>query len=109
VNYVKLLYLIVDVTLSWRNWCFAANYVCWVCQKSFKTEHYLKMHMVIHSKDKPFQCDVCNSSFNRKDKLKRHMLIHDPVKRFMCPLQGRTGNDTTTLFYLARILLDKRP
>jgi len=61
--------------------------------KSFKTEQYLKVHMVIHSNDKPFQCDICSSSFNRKDKLKRHLLIHDPVKRYKCPLQTRTGNN----------------
>jgi len=68
------------------------NYVCHLCPKRFKTEQYLKMHMVIHSDDKPFQCELCDSSFNRKDKLKRHLLIHDPVKRYKCPLQSRTGN-----------------
>jgi len=74
-------------------WCFAVSYECATCSKTFKTEQYLKMHMVIHSNDKPFQCDMCPNSFNRKDKLKRHLLIHDPIKRFKCPLRNRTGTD----------------
>ena len=70
------------------------NHVCHQCMKSFKTEQYLKMHMVTHSSDKPFECHLCHSSFNRKDKLKRHLLIHDPVKRYKCPLRSRTGTVT---------------
>lgn len=59
--------------------------------KPFKTEHYLKMHMVTHSDKKPFHCDKCSRSFNRRDKLKRHLLIHDPVKKFKCPFRSVGG------------------
>jgi len=84
--------LMNQLEARWLRWYVAVNYVCPLCTKSFKTEQYLKMHLVIHSNDKPFQCDICSSSFNRKDKLKRHLLIHDPVKRYQCPLRSRTGN-----------------
>ena len=77
--------------------CGVANFTCDTCKKSFKTEQYLKMHMLIHSSDKPFECDVCHASFNRKDKLKRHLLIHDPIKRYKCPLRSCTGTNTAAI------------
>lgn len=73
------------------------EYACSVCSKHFKTEQYLKMHMVIHSDEKPFHCDKCSASFNRRDKLKRHLLIHDPVKKYKCPFRSLGG---ATAFYL---------
>ena len=67
------------------------EFVCTVCGKRFKTEHYLKMHLLIHSGEKPFKCAECPAEFNRKDKLKRHQLIHEPTKRYKCPFRGYTG------------------
>lgn len=51
----------------------------------FKTENYLKSHLVIHSDIKPFHCDTCNQAFNRRDKLTRHKLMHDNRKKYKCP------------------------
>ena len=64
----------------------AVLYNCKYCDKSFKTANYLKVHLVIHTGEKPFTCTICDAAFNRRDKLKRHELVHDPVKRYKCPL-----------------------
>ena len=68
-----------------------ASFVCDICGKAFKTEHYLKQHSFIHTSDTPFQCEQCPQAFNRRDKLQRHRLIHDPVKKFKCPFKQYTG------------------
>ena len=69
----------------------AGEYECDVCKKCFKTDHYLKMHALIHSGEKPFVCDQCSAAFNRKDKLSRHLLIHEPNKKYKCPFKSHTG------------------
>ena len=60
---------------------------CNFCDKSFKSEFYLKSHTLIHTGDLPFGCDKCSARFNRKDKLKRHGLIHGDSKRYQCPFR----------------------
>lgn len=79
--------------------CWTDEFICSLCQKAFKTEQYLKMHMLIHTDDRPFQCNTCKKAFNRKDKLKRHMVIHEPVKQFKCPLRSHTGNGYFHVLY----------
>ena len=74
---------------------FTGEYECDVCKKCFKTDHYLKMHALIHSGEKPFVCDQCNAAFNRKDKLSRHLLIHEPNKKYKCPFKSHTGETVT--------------
>ena len=60
---------------------------CEVCHHEFKSEYYLRSHMLIHTGETPFQCEKCDAKFNRKDKLKRHLLTHDETaKKFTCPL-----------------------
>lgn len=66
-------------------------HTCQFCEKTFKTANYLKVHLVIHTGEKPFVCNICNAAFNRRDKLKRHKLVHDPIKRFKCPFKSHTG------------------
>lgn len=94
-----------DVTMMWL---IVGEYQCDVCTKRFKTDHYLKMHSVIHSDDKPFECDICQHSFNRKDKLKRHMLIHEPVKHYKCPFRNHTGWISFTCVQCATVLFTRQ-
>ena len=79
----------------------AGEYECDVCKKCFKTDHYLKMHSLIHSGEKPFVCDQCNAAFNRKDKLSRHLLIHEPNKKYKCPFKSHTGETVTVAAVVA--------
>ena len=49
---------------------------CKVCFRSFKRASYLSKHKIIHSKVKPYQCLSCPNSFRRSDHLRSHMKIH---------------------------------
>jgi len=48
------------------------------CEWSFKRYEHLKRHMLVHTKERPFQCDFagCNKSFSRSDNFSAHMRTH---------------------------------
>nr|CAB3267924.1 ZF(C2H2)-26 zinc finger protein [Phallusia mammillata] len=64
---------------------------CTECGKILRSVYYLRLHMLIHTKELPYHCTKCDAAFNRKDKVKRHMLTHDTIKRFKCPLKSVLG------------------
>ena len=52
---------------------------CELCSKSFVRSDFLDNHMeVVHKKNKP-KCGVCGKLFSRKDVLKRHEMMHKSV------------------------------
>lgn len=88
----------------------ARTFVCTKCEKSFKCNRDLKMHMSTHSKEKPYECQYCgkkqaskgyhlehvkchgskdyscqecSKSFPTRSRLQLHLKIHKP-KHFRC-------------------------
>ena len=51
-------------------------YVCDICNRRFRQMVALKLHLLTHYKFKPFQCDVCYKCFSQKGQVKRHKLCH---------------------------------
>ncbi len=58
------------------------KYQCSNCNKSFRSPSDLKIHEVVHTKDKAFTCDICNEKFTQKASLKDHCNVH--LKKFVC-------------------------
>ncbi|KAF9123089.1 hypothetical protein BGW39_009289 [Mortierella sp. 14UC] len=48
------------------------------CEWSFKRFEHLKRHMLVHTKERPFQCEFagCNKSFSRSDNFSAHLRTH---------------------------------
>ena len=58
---------------------------CETCGKLL-TKSYMKIHLRIHSGEKPFACDMCPFKTNQKGDLKMHQKRHYGIKDHKCSL-----------------------
>ncbi|XP_038109612.1 zinc finger protein 569 isoform X2 [Culex quinquefasciatus] len=62
------------------------NFCCQICNKSFKYNVQLRIHLRTHSGERPHACEICHRGFSQLSNLRSHRKVHSKVKPYKCQL-----------------------
>ncbi|XP_032234937.2 zinc finger protein 883 isoform X2 [Nematostella vectensis] len=69
--------------------CENSSRVCPICEKDFCDYRYMIMHILTHTKYKPYKCTQCGKAFAHASSLTEHMRTHSGEKPHKCTQCGK--------------------
>lgn len=82
---------------------------CNDCDRTFRFKSQLKVHSLIHLKQKPFSCKYCSYGTASLGTLKVHERIHTKERPYSCDLCEAKFMDSSTLTRHKRVHTNERP
>ncbi|XP_018328190.1 zinc finger protein 391-like isoform X4 [Agrilus planipennis] len=84
-------------------------HVCQTCGKSFKQHGSLLYHLRSHTGEQPYVCNICGKKYKQSGTLTAHMRIHTGQKPYLCSVCGRGFRQAPDLSYHMRTHTKERP
>lgn len=86
------------------------SFACTECYKTFKKAEYLKVHVLIHSKDRPNKCESCVSTFKDPSAFGRHKKLHlENTEKYVCSKCNKTFNTYNSWYGHKKSHSNERP
>ncbi|XP_069673072.1 zinc finger protein 37-like isoform X24 [Periplaneta americana] len=83
---------------------------CDHCGKKLASRENMRVHLRIHTGERPFTCHICGKQFQAPSGIKRHLKeVHEGVKEHVCDICGRAFANKRTLEDHRRIHTGERP
>ncbi|XP_045782896.1 uncharacterized protein LOC123879297 [Maniola jurtina] len=82
---------------------------CDVCDKQFKDETDLNLHIKTHTVEKPYRCNLCPKEYTEKSSLTYHLRTHFGEKPFYCEVCDKRFTQKSTLTDHTRTHTGEKP